>query len=397
MKKTLSFLLLILSFSCFSQNKTEFSLHGKTKDIPDGTVLLLQNMLTNKFIDSVVVKNNTFLFQTKISSFPIQVVLFDRSSSAKMIWLENNKMTFNSIATSFKEAVISGSKTDSLVTKLRKGYRTLKSYEEIVKSEMKFVQNNPNNIASAYTLSVMATVFGKEKSTELFSNMSKENQESEYGKKIASLILDLNDLKPAEIGEKYRDFSMKNQNDEEKKLSDFNGKIVLLEFWASWCMPCRQENPNLVNTYNKFKANGFEIFAVSLDDNKENWLKAIQKDGLNWEQVSDLKGRNNKAALLYRVNAIPQNVLIDKNGVIIERNLRGESLDKKLAEIMSASNEVEVKQEGTFTKIRIPDTMIWKDENGKVLSKSEYKGMLDSREYFPSVNTSTNTITLKKR
>lgn len=397
MKKTLLFLFVILSLHCFGQNKTKFSLQGKTKDIADGTVLLLQNMLTNKFIDSVVVKNNAFLFQTKISSFPIQVVLFDRSSSAKMIWLENNKMTFNSTNTSFGEAVITGSKADSLVALLRKEGRAFKSYEEMVANEMKFIQNHPDNIVSAHNLSIMASVFGKEKSTELFANMSKENQQSEYGKKIAGLLLDLNDLKPVEIGEKYRDFSMFNQNGIEKKLSDFKGELVLLEFWASWCMPCRQENPNLVNTYNKFKANGFEIFAVSLDENKENWLKAIQKDGLNWEHVSDLKGRNNKAALLYRINGIPENVLIDQNGLIVGRNLRGENLDKMLTEIMSASNKVQVKQEGNVAKIRIPDTMIWKDENGKMLNESELKKMMDSRDYVPHIDTEKNTGTFKKR
>lgn len=396
MKKRLSLLFIMLSIYCVGQKPTKFSLHGKTKDIPDGTVLLLQNMLTNKFMDSVVVKNNTFLLQTKISSFPFQVVLFDSSSSAKTIWLENNKMTFDATKTSFREAVITGSKTDSLVEAFRKESRLLKSYDEKVANEIKFVQNNPNNLASAYTLSVMASVFGKEKSTELFSKMSKANQESEYGKKISSLLLDLNDLKPVEIGEKYRDFSMLNQNGIEKKLSDFKGKVVLLEFWASLCMPCRQENPNLVNTYNTFKANGFEIFAVSLDDNKEDWLKAIQKDGLNWEHVSDLKGRNNKAALLYRLNAIPQNVLIDKNGVIVGVNLRGENLNKKLTEMLSAEDLV-LKQDKNSVKIRIPDTMIWKDESGKVLSESEYKKMLDSREYYPSIDTEKKTITVKKQ
>lgn len=397
MKKIVSFLFVILSVSCFCQNKTKFSLHGKTKDIADGTVLLLKNTLTDKFIDSVIVKNNTFLLQTNLSSFPIQTVLFKDGSTGKSIWLENNKMTFNSTNISFGEAVITGSKTDSLVAISRKEGRALKSYEEMVANEIKFVQNNPNNLASAYTLSVMASVFGKEKSTELFSNMSEENKRSEYGKRISSILLNLNDLKPAEIGEKYRDFSMNNQNGIEKKLSDFNGKVVLLEFWASWCMPCRQENPNLVNTFNKFKANGFEIFAVSLDENKENWLQAIQKDGLNWEHVSDLKGRNNKAVLLYRINGIPENVLIDKNGLIIGRNLRGENLDKKLTEIMSAFNKVEVKQEGNITKIRIPDTMIWKDENGKVLNESELKKMVDSREYVPHIDTEKNTVTFKKR
>lgn len=397
MKKIVSFFFLILSISCFGQNKTKFSLQGKTKDIADGTVLLLKNTLTDKYIDSVIVKNNTFLLQTNLSSFPIQTVLFKDGSTGKLLWLENNKMTFNSTNTSFGEAVITGSKTDSLVAILRKEGRAFKSYEEIVANEMKFIQNHPDNIVSAHNLSIMASVFGKEKSAELFSNMSKENQQSEYGKRISNILLNLNDLKPAEIGEKYRNFSMLNQNGIEKKLSDFNGKIVLLEFWASWCMPCRQENPNLVNTYNKFKANGFEIFAVSLDENKENWIKAIQKDGLNWEHVGDLKGRNNKAALLYRINGIPENILIDKNGLIIGHNLRGENLDKKLTEIMLASTKVEVKQEGNVTKIRIPDTMIWKDENGKVLNESEFKKMLDSRDYVPHIDTEKNTVTMKKR
>lgn len=396
MKKILFLLFLLLSAHCFSQNKTKFSLHGKTKDIADGTVLFLQNTLTEKFIDSAVVKNNAFLFKTKISTFPIQTVLFNRGLSARTIWLENNRMTFNAAETSFREAVITGSKTDSIVTTVRNGYKALKSYEEIVESELKFVQNNPNNIASAYTLSVMASVFGKEKSTELFSNMSDENKQSEYGKRISSLLLDLNDFKPVAIGEKYRDFSMMNQNGIEKKLSDLNGKVVLLEFWASWCMPCRQENPNLVTTYNKFKANGFEIFAVSLDDNKENWLKAIQKDGLTWEHVSDLKGRNNKASLIYRVNTIPENILIDRNGLIVGRNLRGGDLNKKLAEIMPVST-ADIMKENNVTTIRTSVPMIWKDENGKVLSDAESKKMLESRDYYPSVDTSKNTITLKKK
>lgn len=395
MKKKLSFIFFILTVSCFSQSQSKFSLYGKTNDVADGTVLFLKNILTDKFIDSVTVKNNVFLLQTKLTSFPLATILFKNSSSGKLIWLENNRMTFNSRNTSFTEAVITGSKTDSLVSILRKESRTLKSYEEIVANEMKFIQNNPDNILSAHNLAIMASVFGKEKSTKLFSNMSEENKNSIYGNKIALFLLDLYDLKPAEIGEKYRDFSMLNQNGMEKKLSNLNGKVVLLEFWASWCLPCRQENPNLVKTYNKFKTEGFEIFAVSLDGNKDNWLNAIQNDGLNWEHVSDLNGRNNKAALLYQINAIPENILIDKNGLIIGRNLRGETLNKKLTEIILIST-VEIKQEDNATKISIPNTMIWIDENGKVLSKLELKTMLDSQKYTPHIDTDKNTITLKK-
>lgn len=162
MKKILSFLFIILTVSSFSQNKTKFSLHGKTKDIIDGTVLLLKNRLTDKFIDSVVVKNNTFLLQTNLDSFPIPTILYKDDSTAKLIWLEKNSMTFNASEASFSEAIITGSKTDSLVAILRKESRAIKSYKEIVANEIKFIQNNPNNIVSIHNLSIMASVFGKE-------------------------------------------------------------------------------------------------------------------------------------------------------------------------------------------------------------------------------------------
>lgn len=386
----------MLSVCCFSQSQSQFSLSGKTKDIPDGTQLILINSLTEKPIDSVKVKDNSFLLQTKLSISPMDAVLYKKGSSGKLIWLENNKMTFDATETSFGDAIITGSKTDSLVAKLRKESRALKSYEEMVVHEMQFIQDHPNDLVSAHNLSIMAPVFGKAKSTELFSKMSQENKESVYGEKISSLLLSLNDLKKMEIGEKFRDFSMMNQNDVEKKISDFKGKVVLLEFWASWCFPCRLENPNLVTTYNTFKDKGFEIVGISLDQKKEDWVKAIQKDGLNWEHLSDLNGRNNKAALLYNITGIPQNVLIDRNGIVIGLNLQGENLRKKLTEIMEIAN-VEVTREAGLTKVRIPSTMIWKDENGKVLSQSESKKMIESRDYFPSIDTSKNVIILKKK
>ena len=130
------------------------------------------------------------------------------------------------------------------------------------------------------------------------------------------------------------DFFRENSIDSLKKLSELKGKVILLEFWASWCGPCRQENPNLVKTYKNFKPKGFEIFAVSLDENKESWLRAIEKDNLNWEHVSDLKGDRNEASLIYGVNGIPDNFLIAENGEIIGRNLRGDKLNRILKEIL---------------------------------------------------------------
>ena len=110
--------------------------------------------------------------------------------------------------------------------------------------------------------------------------------------------------------------------------------VVLVDFWASWCGPCRQENPNVVKAYEKFKDRGFDILGVSLDDNKDKWLKAVEADKLTWTHVSDLKGWKNAAADLYGVRAIPQNVLIDPKGKIIAKNLRGDKLEEKLEELM---------------------------------------------------------------
>jgi len=117
-------------------------------------------------------------------------------------------------------------------------------------------------------------------------------------------------------------------------LSSLRGKYVLIDFWASWCGPCRQENPNVVRMYNKFKDKGFTIYSVSLDQAKENWLRAIRNDHLTWTHVSDLKFWQSAAAQLYGVNAIPATFLLDKDGKIIAKNLRGAELEQKLDEIL---------------------------------------------------------------
>ena len=142
-------------------------------------------------------------------------------------------------------------------------------------------------------------------------------------------------MKKLAIGEIAPDIRLPNPDGEMVSLSSLRGNYVLVDFWAKWCRPCRMENPNVVRMYNKFNDRGFEVFGVSLDRNRQDWLQAIEQDGLNWTQVSDLKYWQSDAAKLYNISAIPFALLLDPEGRIIGKNLRGKQLENKLEEIFS--------------------------------------------------------------
>ena len=150
---------------------------------------------------------------------------------------------------------------------------------------------------------------------------------------MADLKKNIDDAKNFIIGAVAPDFEQNTPDDKPMKLSDLRGKVVLVDFWASWCGPCRRENPHVVKLYDKYKSKGFEVLGVSLDRKKNSWEKAIVKDKLTWSHVSDLKGWKNKVAKQYSVTSVPHTILLDKEGRILARNLRGADLDAKLKEL----------------------------------------------------------------
>ena len=167
----------------------------------------------------------------------------------------------------------------------------------------------------------------------LFQKLPASMQQSYSGKDLADRIAI---AKKTGVGMYAMDFTQKDTADVPVKLSSFRGKYVLLDFWASWCGPCRAENPNVVKAFNKYHDKGFTVLGVSLDrpGQKEKWIKAIHDDGLYWTQVSDLNFWDNEVAKQYGIQAIPQNYLIDPSGKIIAKSVRGEELEKKLAEVL---------------------------------------------------------------
>lgn len=195
-----------------------------------------------------------------------------------------------------------------------------------------FIKANPGSFAALYLLNNMITVVPVEKAQLYYDELGQSFKETSYAKTILKVI---DAKKITAIGKIAPDFEQPDTSGKIVKLSDFKGQYVLVDFWASWCGPCREENPNVVKAYHNFHDQGFTVLSVSLDQpgKKEAWLNAIHHDGLTWTQVSDLKFWNNAVAKLYGIQAIPQNFLLDKDGKIIAVNIKGEELNKKLVEI----------------------------------------------------------------
>lgn len=196
----------------------------------------------------------------------------------------------------------------------------------------KFIQAHPQSLVSLEAIKSYAGPYPDPSELDpLYAGLSEKLKKSDSGKAFS---VALSQLKINAVGTLAPDFTQNDPNGKPVKLSSFKGKYVLIDFWASWCAPCREENPNVVRVFNQYKDKNFTVLGVSLDKEKNNWVKAIDNDGLTWTHVSDLKGWYNEVATLYSVRAVPQNLLIDPTGKIIAKNLRGEELVERMGELI---------------------------------------------------------------
>lgn len=211
--------------------------------------------------------------------------------------------------------------------------RFRKNIQNRTEKQFQFAKEHPTSYFALVALSEAAgSKVDVAKVQPLFNALNKTYRESDIGKELAQRIAASG---ITAVGNVAALFTQNNVVGKPVSLASLKGKVVLVEFWASWCSPCRAENPNLVKQYQTYKDKGFEIISVSLDNVKERWLEAIEKDGLDWIHVSDLKGWNNEVGRLYGVRAVPASFLVDAQGKIIGNGLRGEPLNKKLAEIFN--------------------------------------------------------------
>jgi peroxiredoxin len=331
-------------------------------------VFFLKKREAGKFvtIDSAISKKGSFTIKGGTIEYPqlIQLIAGDTKKMTSF-YLENSKITITGSLDSLFKVRITGSKTQdeyqSLIdlnkpiserySQLYKEYQTalqtgdtmkvkvIQKQAEAIQKEMIDLQKNfvKDNPASYVSPSLLGSLIYEMESEEIESMINSLDTSLASVPQVISLKEKIAVMKTVAVGQKAPEFIMNDVDDKPVSLSSKIGsRLLLIDFWAAWCGPCRQENPNIVKVYNEFHKKGFDIFAVSLDQKKENWIKAINDDKLTWTHVSDLQYWSNAAAKMYAVSSIPANFLLDETGTIIGRNLRGEALYNKVNEVLSA-------------------------------------------------------------
>lgn len=232
-----------------------------------------------------------------------------------------------------------GTNMDSIMALVDQAYQQAQSEKaEYVKA---FIEENPNSLAMLSAVQSLDPAENLELYEKVAAQLETAMPGSEYVRTFKTRINDIKTKQQAsqrtEVGSPAPEIALKTPEGETIKLSDFRGQVTLIDFWAAWCKPCRMENPNVVRLYNEYKDQGFEIFGVSLDKDREAWLQAIKADGLTWKHGSELKFWQSSFVPVYNLEGIPMTYLVDEEGVIIAKGLRGQELEAKLEEIFSPS------------------------------------------------------------
>ena len=341
-----------------------FTITGKLTGIPDGTeVRLVKNGESEELIRGFVSKGS-FSLKGSVKE-PVLCFLYLGQAKPVEIYVENSNILITPVKDKPGQFNISGSSSHKdfktfvdvflpLVQQLSSLAGTINSMmpgaerdalmnsynltqQKIQNQIDSFVIKKPRSTVTPFVLNVTSQFYDDVIALEnRFNKLDNKVKNSEQGQQLA---LHIADKKIGAIGTLALDFTQPDTTGQPITLSSFRGKFVLVDFWASWCGPCRVENPNVVQNYKRFRDKNFTVLGVSLDrpGQKEKWIQAINEDSLTWTHVSDLLFWSNAVAQLYRINAIPQNLLVDPQGKIIAKNLRGPDLEAKLCEVLGCN------------------------------------------------------------
>lgn len=344
----------------------QFVITAKVAHMTDSVVYLNYGTMGSSKTDTVKVTNGSFTFKGHVDE-PVPGFIFTKTFKVKIdLFVENTPIAvtadtdsmFNTRVTGkgathefevFNQKLMDNRKRT--IALFQKAYDVQQAGDSVTgkalraqadcqynwefKARIAYVADHPKSYVGAKELLAYTSTLTLASAIKMYDKLDPAIKAASIGKEIAARI-DL--LSKVEEGKPAQEFTQSTPDGKQVKLADYKGKYVLVEFWASWCGPCRAENPNLLKQYKKYNSKGFNILSVSLDKDKEPWLKAVEKDALPWTQVSDLKGWSNEVAVLYGIRAVPASFLIDPAGKIIATGLRGETLNAKLESLFGKAN-----------------------------------------------------------